>query len=908
MNQFTADRNLLTGILALQTAVISQSQLIVAMQAWVFNKQQSLEDLLLSQGAINDSQKRFLQQLVEQYLSVSGGSPTTALNKLPKDSDLTTSLHSLNDAEISSIVTSLHSRAVNHRLERPGDTQTFRDDDLLNDCRYQVLRPHAQGGLGEVSVAEDLQLHREVALKQIRPEYVNNAESRNRFLVEAEITGCLEHPAIVPVYSLGFSRNQPFYTMRFIRGESLKQAVDGWYRTMPLPSKSDFLLALRKLIQRLIDVGNALSYAHSRGVLHRDVKPSNIMLGRYGETLLVDWGLAKTGSPKPQDAPQDEPIFVPLSGESSTETRMGSVVGTPAYMSPEQASGRLDLLGPHSDVYSLGATLYYILTGHGPFEDSTAQQTLERVRLGDFPEPVQQNPAIPLALNAICKKAMAQSIEHRYASADALIQDLELWLADEPTSAYEEPLIERLTRLAKRHRSAVSAAIAVLLSALVGLGILNWITREQNIALVKATNEATRANAVAKANLETVQDLSMGMLKTAEEKLSDPSFAINPFTRKLRTDLTETAVTTFARVMRQTPPSREMSHQYAELLRISANLQRLDRKFAVANERFIQSIDLQEHAIDNSSTAETIDYLAGTYKDLGVLRRSQGQLTAARQVLEKALALNQQVLAKDPGSMNGLRTLAVIQSEQADLIEDLGMQEEAVKLARQANKTLDQILQSTEARPVDTALALGTRATLVNFLAESGDLQEVQALASATIQQFQASVDKSADDGGIVAPYCRILYWCAKSQMDANVNADESGAHLAEATARLKALTAKTKVASQLYVYASALRFEATYHRIHNNLAKSKASIDESQSSIEALLKATSSPAFLSLFAEIQLERARIELASNNPEAAKQALTHAVESQQSACDGSPEHVPFRKLLVLMQTELASINH
>ena len=167
---------------------------------------------------------------------------------------------------------------------------------------YRILRPHARGGLGEVFVAEDAELNREVALKEIQGAHADDPASRGRFLLEAEITGGLEHPGIVPVYGLGtYADGRPFYAMRFIRGDSLKEAIERFHKAdPPAGTRASRALALRQLLRRFVDVCNAVAYAHSRGVLHRDLKPGNIMLGKYGETLVVDWGLAKAGRARPR--------------------------------------------------------------------------------------------------------------------------------------------------------------------------------------------------------------------------------------------------------------------------------------------------------------------------------------------------------------------------------------------------------------------------------------------------------------------------------------------------------------------------------------------------------------------------------------------------------------------------------
>ena len=172
-----------------------------------------------------------------------------------------------------------------------------------------------------------------------------------------------------------------------------------------------------KLLRRFLDVCNAIDYAHSRGVLHRDLKPGNIMLGKYGETLVVDWGLAKSvGRPEaaPASATMDDRPCVPQSGSDLRGTELGARLGTPAYMSPEQAAGRIDDLGPASDVYSLGATLYCLLTGRAPFNDPDMAELLRKVERGDFPPPRKLKGWIDPALEAICLKAMATDPDDRY--------------------------------------------------------------------------------------------------------------------------------------------------------------------------------------------------------------------------------------------------------------------------------------------------------------------------------------------------------------------------------------------------------------------------------------------------------------------------------------------------------------
>jgi WD40 repeat protein/serine/threonine protein kinase len=358
--------------------------------------------------------------------------------------------------------------------------------------RFRIIRPHAQGGLGKVSVAKDLELNREVAFKEIRVQYADDASARARFVLEAEVTGGLEHPSIVPVYAMGsFPDGRPYYAMRFIKGQSLQEVVDHFHTPTSSATTSDERsIALRGLLQRFIAVCQAIEYAHSRDILHRDIKPANIMLGSYGETLVVDWGLAKPigkkeispSLPHLSDPPIAESLL-PASRGSVEQTRMGTTVGTLHYMGPEQASGRIDLIGPAADIYSLGATLYYILTGRSSVKGKSTAEVLRTIQSGAIVPPSTVLPGVPKALDAICMKAMAVKPEDRYESAQAMAKDLERWLADEPVSVLTESTIDRTARWLRRNRAwfrAVAIATATIILVL-SLSIV-LINRQRNIA------------------------------------------------------------------------------------------------------------------------------------------------------------------------------------------------------------------------------------------------------------------------------------------------------------------------------------------------------------------------------------------------------------------------------------------
>jgi len=493
MPSLSSDENLLFGLLAIQLDFISRDQLLAAMNVWMVEKAKPLGVILKERQDLQEDEVQLLNALVQKHLERHRQDAASSLASLSSLDPLRRDLETLRDIEMQH---SSPSVSPNADFFTASD-QAAGDPESTLPCpppmvtsgggRFRVLRPHAAGGIGDVSVALDQELNRQVALKELRRDRAEDRISRARFLWEAEITGRLEHPGVVPVYGLGqHDDGRPFYAMRFVQGENLGEAIDHFHQHDSTAGARS--IEFRKLLGRFVDVCQTVHFAHSRGVLHRDLKPDNVMLGKYGETLVVDWGLAKALGSSPDFAAAGEPPVEPRPSSKSSVTQVGIVLGTLAFMSPEQAKGHLDQLGPASDIYSLGATLYYLLTGQVAFPGRELSDILKRVRRGDFPRPSETMKGVDRSLEAICLKAMALEPSRRYRSALDLALDIERWLADEPVHAHQEAVGERLSRWARQHGMTVGAwaASVILMIASVTLYVTvllfrTWDASERNM-------------------------------------------------------------------------------------------------------------------------------------------------------------------------------------------------------------------------------------------------------------------------------------------------------------------------------------------------------------------------------------------------------------------------------------------
>jgi serine/threonine-protein kinase len=497
---------------------------------------------------------------------------------------------------------------------------------------YEILGELGQGGMGVVYQARQTALNRLVALKMVLAGAHATAQHLARFHAEALAIARLQHPNIVQIYEVGEHHGLPYFSLEFVDGGPLDKKID----REPQPPRDAARLA--EILAR------AMHFAHQRGILHRDLKPGNVLLTADGTPKITDFGLAKA-----------------VEDEDSSQTRSGTLLGTPSYMSPEQARGQVHAIGPSADLYSLGAVLYELLTGRPPFQGATLMDTLDQVRTREPVPPTELQPKVPTDLETICLKCLQKEPGKRYANAEALADDLGRFLRGEPIHARPVGPVERLWRWSRRNPWVASLGTAVFLLlfivAGVSLGALVIINDEKNHALAaqkqaekneaaanKAQREAQEANQVASRQADVALTTVGTLVDKAQAQLEDREER----TRKLRQELVDTAMKGLEEILK-TPGRTGLLGR----ITAKAHLKRVDiyRELGRAREA-LQEYELgcaivKDQAVDEPQSDRAQGNLAAVSTKLAIMSMELGNdARAARDYYGQALARWEKLLTQ----------------------------------------------------------------------------------------------------------------------------------------------------------------------------------------------------------------------------------------------------------------------
>jgi serine/threonine-protein kinase len=570
---------------------------------------------------------------------------------------------------------------------------------------YQVIETIAKGGMGIVFKARQRKLNRVVAIKMILAGQFADKADVERFYTEAEAAAAISHPNIVRIYEIGEVQGQHFFSMEYIEGHSLSELV----RENPL--------APRRAAEFVRTIAETMQFAHEKGILHRDLKPSNVLVDAQQRPLITDFGLAKHQE------------------NESQLTVSGAVIGTPSYMPPEQAEGKGSLIGPRSDIYSLGAILYELVAGRPPFRAASPFETIRQVIQDEPLSPRLVNPGVPRDLETICLKCLQKDPARRYDTSQLLADELGRFLRGEPILARPISSLARFWRLCLRYPVA-SLAIAAAVLLLV------------TTAIVSTSASIVTARALA-ASEESLRD-AMQVVEEFLTKVSEDTLLNQPGLQPVRRDLLEKALVYYQKFLRQRANDPRVQSELAGAMFRVGQITELLESPNEALPSYDQARAMQAAQLARRpSDPERLKALGNTLNAIGTVHVKLKDYDRARKEYREAIAVRQRLAELDAGSGEYQRILA-------NTYMNLGLAEYGAADFDAARTQLDQsqrIRQAALATPLPPETALKLRCdlgkghfSLGNLAAADQDLEQAIERFQAAAGEFEAVVAARPED------------------------------------------------------------------------------------------------------------------------------------------------------------------
>lgn len=574
---------------------------------------------------------------------------------------------------------------------------------------YEVLEEIARGGMGVVVRAREKKLKRIVALKMILGGQLADESDIRRFYVEAEAAAALHHPGIVPIYEVGSVDGQHFYAMQLVDGPSLTDRV----RRGPLPP--------RQAAELMLQIATAVHFAHEHNIIHRDLKPENVLLNRSGRPMVTDFGLAKSID------------------SNDNLTQSGQILGTPGYMSPEQALGRIDLQGPGVDIYSLGAILYFLLTGRPPFQAASTLETLDQVVKQMPVSPRDLNAAVPRDIETICLKCLAKDPRQRYFSASALADDLQRFLNGMPVTARPAGVATRLWRWCLRNPAIAALSAAVILSLVAG----TTFSTQYALLARRRANEAERQREAAQRNFSLAREA----VDRYFTRVSEDTLLNQPGMQHLQKQLLRDALEYYQQFVSERADDESAREELASaLFRVGIIEEAVGADLNTSRDTLLHAQKIQERLLrDAPHDSRTQRQLADTVNALCRIHLKTGDLEQARRAAEHSLQLRQAALTEQSEDAELQRLVASSQMNLGLVHREQGQLAAAAAAIQKAQDIRLALLQDSALPQVQRDLGMGYY-NLGNIALDAGDVETAAEVVTKAIEAFETAVDFSPED------------------------------------------------------------------------------------------------------------------------------------------------------------------